>query len=76
MPWAAAGAADRASAAAPRATRIAYLKASLEHAISTTVPAKTNAKLKAAAENHMDRLAKSPDVVRACFRDPWCEYAA
>lgn len=52
------------------------LNASLKHAISTTVPVKTKAKLKAAAENHMDRLAQSPDAVRAFFRDPRCKYAA
>ena len=52
------------------------LNASLKHAISTAVPVKTKAKLKAAAEKHMDGLAKSPDAIRAFFRDPRCNYAA
>ena len=52
------------------------LNASLKHAISTTVPVKTKAKLKAAAESHMNGLAKSPATVTAFFKDPRCRYAA
>jgi transposase len=52
------------------------LNASLKHAIGTTVPVKTRTKLKAAAESHMTGLAKSPETVRAFFRDPRCKYAA
>ena len=52
------------------------LNASLKHAISTSVPVRTKANLKAAAEIHMDSLANSPDAVRAFFRDPGCQYAA
>ena len=52
------------------------LNASLKHAISTSVPVRTKANLKAAAEIHMDSLANSPDAVRAFFRDPRCQYAA
>ena len=52
------------------------LNASLKHAISTTVPEKTKAKLKAAAQNHMNGLANSPEKVRAFFKDPRCKYAA
>jgi len=52
------------------------LNASLKHAISTKVPVKTKAKLKAAAENHMADLNNSPDAVKAFFQDPRCKYAA
>ncbi len=52
------------------------LNASLKHAISTTVPEKTKAKLKAAAQKHMTGLANSPEKVCAFFRDPRCKYAA
>ena len=52
------------------------LNASLKHAISTTVPVRTKAKLKTATENHMEALAKSPNAVRAFFQDPRCKYAA
>jgi len=52
------------------------LNASLKHAISTKVPVKTKAKLKAAAENHMTSLNNSPAAVKAFFADPRCKYAA
>ena len=52
------------------------LNASLKHAISTSVPVRTKANLKAAAEIHMDSLANSPDAVRAFFRDPRIQNAA
>ncbi|MBO9136253.1 IS630 family transposase (plasmid) [Rhizobium sp. B230/85] len=52
------------------------LNASLKHAISTAVPVKTKAKLKAAADSHMNSLANSPGIVMAFFRDPRCKYAA
>lgn len=52
------------------------LNASLKHAISTSVPVKTKARLKAAAESHMNGLANSPDTVTAFFQDPRCRYAA
>lgn len=48
----------------------------MKHAIGTKVPVRTKAKLKAAAEEHMSTMEKSPDRVRACFQDPRVKYAA
>ena len=52
------------------------LNADLKHAIGSTVPVRTKARLKAAAESHMAMLAASPERVKAFFRDPRCKYAA
>lgn len=49
------------------------LNADLKHAIGSTVPVRTKAKLKAATESHMSKLAANPDRV---FNDPRCKYAA
>jgi hypothetical protein len=37
---------------------------------------RTKAKLKAATESHMIKLAANPDRVKAFFNDPRCKYAA
>ena len=52
------------------------LNADLKHAIGSTVPVRTKAKLKAATESHMSKLAANPDRVKAFFSDPRCKYAA
>jgi hypothetical protein len=48
----------------------------MKHAIGTKVPVRTKSKLKAAAEDHMTIISKSPDRVRAYFQDPRVKYAA
>ena len=48
----------------------------MKHAISTKVPVRTKAKLKAASEEHMGLIGQSPDRVRAYFQDPPVKYAA
>jgi len=52
------------------------LNADLKHAIGSKVPARTKAKLKTAATEHMTRLEQSPDRVRSYFQDPLVKYAA
>jgi transposase len=52
------------------------LNASLKHAIGTTVPQRTKARLQNAAEQHMHDLAAAPHRVRAFFQDPRVAYAA
>lgn len=52
------------------------LNADLKHVISSKVPARTKAKLKTAATEHMTRLEQTPDRVRAYFQDPHVKYAA
>ena len=52
------------------------LNADMKHAISTKVPVRTKAKLKAAAQDHMGLIDQSPDRVRAYFQDPRVKYAA
>ncbi len=52
------------------------LNADLKHAISTKVPARTKAKLKAAATEHMQTLEKSPERVKKYFQDSRVKYAA
>ena len=52
------------------------LNADMKHAISTKVPVRTKAKLKAASEEHMGLIGQSPDRVRAYFQDPPVKYAA
>ena len=51
------------------------LNASLKHKISTSVPVKTQARLQAATEKHMQQLHQNPHQVRAFFRDPVVNYA-
>lgn len=52
------------------------LNADLKHAIGSKVPARTKAKLKAAATEHMQKLEQSPERVRSYFQDPRVKYAA
>ena len=44
------------------------LNADMKHAIGAKVPVRT--KLKAAAEEHMTTMGKSPERLRAYFQDP------
>jgi len=52
------------------------LNADLKHSIGSKVPARTKAKLKTAATEHMTRLEQNPDRVRSYFQDPHVKYAA
>jgi transposase len=52
------------------------LNADMKHVISTKVPVRSKAKLKAAAEAHMDTIGQSQDRVRAYFQDRRVKYAA
>ena len=52
------------------------LNADMKHAITTKVPMRSKAKLKAAAEAHMDTIGQSQDRVRAYFQDRRVKYAA
>jgi len=52
------------------------LNADMKHAITSKVAVRTKAKLKTAAQNHMALIGRSPERVRAYFRDPRVKYAA
>lgn len=52
------------------------LNADLKQAIGSKVPARTKAKLKTAATEHMTRLEQTPDRVVSYFQDPHVRYAA
>ena len=52
------------------------LNADLKHAIGTKVPVRTKAKLRAAADEHMQFVATNRERVRAYFQDPLVKYAA
>jgi transposase len=52
------------------------LNADLKQVIGSKVPARTKAKLKAAATNHMTMLEQTPQRVRSYFGDPKVAYAA
>ena len=52
------------------------LNGDLKQAIGAKVPARTKAKLKIAAEEHMQTIVRSPNRVRAYFQDPKVKYAA
>jgi len=52
------------------------LNADLKQAVGTKVPARTKAKLRAAADEHMRFIAANQDRVRAYFQDPFVKYAA
>lgn len=52
------------------------LNADLKHVIRRKVPARTKAKLRAAAEEHMAVIGSEPERVKAYFRDPRVKYAA
>ncbi len=52
------------------------LNADLKHAIGSKVPARTKAKLHAAANEHMAFIEANPDRVKSYFQDPYVQYAA
>ena len=52
------------------------LNADLKQAIGSKVPVRTKAKLRAAANEHMQFIAANRDRVRAYFQDPIVKYAA
>lgn len=52
------------------------LNADLKHAIGTRVPARTKAKLRSVATEHMLNLEQSPERVKSFFQDPRVKYAA
>ena len=52
------------------------LNGDLKQAIGAKVPARTKTKLKIAAEEHMQTIARSPDRVRAYFQDPKVKYVS
>lgn len=52
------------------------LNADLKHVIGSKVPARTKARLRAAATEHMQKLEQSPERVRSYFQDPRVKYAA
>ncbi|CAG9931992.1 IS630 family transposase [Candidatus Nitrotoga arctica] len=52
------------------------LNADLKHVITSKVPVRTKAKLRAAATDHMTMLEQNPERVRRYFRDPKVAYAA
>ncbi len=52
------------------------LNADLKQAMGSRVPARTKAKLKAAAVEHMETLEQTPERVKKYFQDPRVKYAA
>ncbi len=52
------------------------LTADLKHVIGAKVPARTEAKLKIVATEHMTNLEQSPERVKRYFQDPRVKYAA
>jgi transposase len=52
------------------------LNADLKQVIGRKVPVRTKAKLRAAAEQHMEVIGSEPERVKAYFRDPRVKYAA
>ena len=52
------------------------LNADLKHVIRAKVPVRTKQKLQAAAVDHMNTIANSPERVKAYFRDAFVKYAA
>ena len=52
------------------------LNADLKHAIGTTVPVRTKAKLKLAATENMVNLEQSPERIKKFFQVPRVKYAA
>lgn len=52
------------------------LNADLKHEIRKRVPVRTKGKLKAAAEEHMSTIEKSPERIQAYFQAPQVKYAA
>ena len=52
------------------------LNADLKQAMGSKVPARTKAKLRSAATQHMTDLERSPERVKAFFQDKHVRYAA
>ena len=52
------------------------LNADIKHVISSKVPIRTKATLRAAAEDRIAAAANEPLRVKAYFQDPWVRYAA
>lgn len=52
------------------------LNADLKHTIRSKVPARTKAKLQAAAVEHMTDLETKPERIKSFFQDPFVKYAA
>lgn len=52
------------------------LNADLKQVIGRKVPVRTKAKLRAAAEQHMEVIGSKPERVKAYFRDPRVKYAS
>jgi transposase len=52
------------------------LNADLKQAIGSKVPVRTKARLRAAADEHMQFIAANRDRVRAYFQEPIVKYAA
>jgi transposase len=52
------------------------LNSELKHAIGSKAPARTKAKLKSVAMEHMQALEKAPERVMKYFKDPRVKYAA
>ena len=64
------------SSYAPELNPDGRLNVDMKHAIGAKVPVRTKSKLKAAAEDHMTMIEKSPDRMRAYFQNPRAKYAA
>jgi len=52
------------------------LNSDLKQAMGAQVPARTKAKLRAAAVDHMTRLEQDPERIKSYFQDPYVKYAA
>lgn len=52
------------------------LNADLKQAMGSKVPARTKAKLRSAATQHMTDLERSPERIKAFFQDKHVRYAA
>ena len=52
------------------------LNGDLKQTIGAKVPARTKAKLKSAAIDHMTKLEQDPERVMTYFQDPFVKYAA
>lgn len=52
------------------------LNGDLKQSIGAKVPARTKARLKSAAIEHMTHLEQDPDRVRSYFQDPYVKYVA
>jgi transposase len=53
-----------------------HLNADLKQGVGSRAPSRSKTNLKAAAEDHLEMLKKSPDRIRKYFKDPAISYAA